>query len=236
MLRVLIHGASGRVGQALIRLCVQDPAFEIAAAIVRNIPATNAAAGCRIPYFTPDMRDAIPKVDVVIDFSLPQALDWVIRFCKDRSVPLVCGTTGFNPAAQNALQLLSHTVAVVWATNFSLGAAVLNALVAQASQSLRDWSCHVLESHHIHKKDAPSGTSLSLAHSAKAHHDRIEHVCIRAGDIVGDHTVQFTGLGERIELTHRAQDRDIFARGALHVAKRLQHCAPGRYQVSDFIT
>src|SRR5690606_3646459 len=104
--------------------------------------------------------------------------------------------------------------------NFSLGVAVLAELVERAAASLPDWDCDVLETHHVHKRDSPSGTALALGERAAAAGARARYASLRAGDVVGEHTVQFTGLGERLELIHRATDRDVFARGALHAAQR----------------
>ena len=115
------------------------------------------------------------------------------------------------------------------------GVAVLAELVERAAASLPGWDCDIVESHHVHKKDAPSGTALTLGQAAGSAGQAVRYASLRAGDIVGEHMVQFTGLGERIELTHRATHRDIFARGALHVARSLVGRPPGAYRVRDLL-
>ena len=130
---------------------------------------------------------------------------------------------------------MSRRVPVVWASNFSLGVAVLAELVERAARQLRGWDCDIVEAHHAHKQDAPSGTALSLGEAAARGGASARYASLRAGDIVGEHTVQFTGLGERIELVHRAGNRDIFARGALHAVRRLAARPPGDYRLTDLL-
>jgi 4-hydroxy-tetrahydrodipicolinate reductase len=127
-------------------------------------------------------------------------------------------------------------VPALWAANFSLGVAVLSELVRRAAGMLPGWDCDIVESHHVHKRDAPSGTALALGRAVEAGGGREPHYAsLRAGDIVGEHLVQFTGLGERIELAHRAQQRDIFARGALEVGARLARAATGRHTIASLL-
>ena len=114
--------------------------------------------------------------------------------------------------------------------------AVLSELVERAAAALPGWDCDIVESHHVHKQDAPSGTALTLGACAEQGGANPRYASLRAGDIVGEHLVQFTSLGERIELTHRASNRDIFARGALHAAVRLVGRPPGQYRVRDLLT
>jgi 4-hydroxy-tetrahydrodipicolinate reductase len=123
----------------------------------------------------------------------------------------------------------------LWASNFSLGVAVLHELVERASRALPEWDCDIVEAHHARKLDAPSGTALTLGAAAEQGGARPRYASLRAGDIVGEHTVQFATLGERIELVHRATSRDIFARGALHAAARLAGRAPGHYRLRDLL-
>ena len=113
--------------------------------------------------------------------------------------------------------------------------AVLHTLVERAAAALPGWDCDIVEAHHTRKLDAPSGTALTLGAAAEAGGAQPRYASLRAGDIVGEHLVQFTAAGERIELVHRASNRDIFARGALHVATRLAGRAPGRYRVADLV-
>lgn len=233
-LKVLIHGASGRMGQSLLRLVAAEPArWTVAAAVLREVPAARVVAG--VPYFAAAELGGVPEFDVAIDFSLPSGFDGILAACRQRGRPLVSGTTGLSEAQHAALAAAAADIPLVWASNFSLGIAVLGELVGKAAASLPDWDCDIVEAHHVHKKDAPSGTALSLGEAAQAAGARPRYASLRAGDIVGEHLVQFTGLGERIELVHRASNRDIFARGALHVARHLVGKPAGQYRVRDLL-
>ena len=231
--RVLIHGASGRMGQALLRLCAGNAAFEVVAAVTRRPPAQRVIDG--VPYFAASELAGVPAFDAAIDFSLPQGFDPLLALCVERGAALVSGTTGISQQQQAAITAASTQIALAWATNFSLGVAVLTELVERAAVALPGWNVDIVESHHIHKQDAPSGTALTLGQAAASAGAQVHYASLRAGDIVGEHTVQLAGLGERIELIHRATDRDIFARGALHVASKLPARPPGAYRVRDLL-
>ncbi|MGV8959016.1 MAG: 4-hydroxy-tetrahydrodipicolinate reductase [Stenotrophomonas sp.] len=232
-LRLLIHGASGRMGQALLRLAAEDSTLEVVAAVVRRSPAQRVIDG--IPHFAASELGGVPGFDVAVDFSLPEGFDPVLALCLERGTGFVSGTTGISAAQQAALAEAATRIPLVWATNFSLGVAVLADLVERAAASLPGWDCDIVESHHVHKKDAPSGTALTLGASAQDGGADPRYVSLRAGDIIGEHLVQFTGMGERIELVHRATNRDIFARGALHAARHLNGRSPGFYRVRDLV-
>lgn len=232
-LRVLIHGASGRMGQALLRLAADNDTLEVVAAVTRRSPSPRVVDG--VAYFAASELSGVPEFDVAIDFSLPEGFDPVLALCVARKAALVSGTTGLSEGQRAALQAAAADIAVVWASNFSLGVAVLAELVERAAAALRGWDCDIVESHHVHKQDAPSGTALTLGQGAEQAGATPRYASLRAGDIVGEHLVQFTGLGERVELTHRATNRDIFARGALHAARRLAAKTPGLYRVRDLL-
>jgi 4-hydroxy-tetrahydrodipicolinate reductase len=230
--RVLVFGASGRMGQALLRLGSAHSGLELVAGVSRA--GGPYAIAPWVPGFESLKIDSVPAFDVAIDFSLPGACETVFGLCARRGAALVSGTTGLEPPQVERLGMLSQRVPVLWASNFSLGVAVLNELVAQAAAALPQWDADIVESHHALKKDAPSGTALSLGETVERQRGFPPHYAsLRAGDIVGEHTVQFTGPGERIELTHRATNRDVFARGALEAAVRLAGRAPGRYRIAD---
>ncbi len=231
--RIVIHGASGRMGQSLLRLAAETAGIEVVAAVVRKAPAQRVIDG--IPFFASTEMGGLPPFDVLIDFSLPDAFDPVLARCVQRGVALVSGTTGLSDAQRHALDAAAARIALVWASNFSLGVAVLTDLVERAAAALPGWDCDIVEAHHVHKKDAPSGTALSLGAAAETAGAAPRYASLRAGDIVGEHLVQFTGLGERVELVHRATNRDIFARGALHVAARLAGRPAGSYRVRDLL-
>src|SRR5690606_3836779 len=170
-----------------------------------------------------------------IDFSLPEGFDPVLALCAARGAAFVSGTTGISDGQRGALRKASQAIPVLWASNFSLGVAVLEELVERSAAALAGWDCDIVESHHTQKQDAPSGTALSLGEAAGRGGAQPRYASLRAGDIVGEHLVQFTAMGERIELVHRATNRDIFARGALHAAGRLAGRGPGLYRVRDLL-
>ena len=188
-----------------------------------------------VAHFASQELHGLPQFDVAIDFSLPQGFSTILALCSERGAALVSGTTGLDAAQREQLQHASTRIPVLWAANFSLGVAVLGDLVERAARALPGWDCDIVESHHVHKKDVPSGTALALGAAAELGGATPSYASLRAGDIVGEHFVQFTGLGERIELNHRATDRDIFARGALHAAARLPGRAPGLYRLRDLL-
>jgi 4-hydroxy-tetrahydrodipicolinate reductase len=194
---------------------------------------------------------------VAMEFSVPQRIAEHARACCDLHVPLLVGATGFNIETRAALEAAAARVAVLIAPNTSMGVAVLNRLVALAAAALEEgYDVEVSEAHHRMKRDAPSGTAIAFgetvarvrgkALSDLAVYDRhgtpqartpgsIGFAVVRAGDIVGEHTVTFAAAGERIELTHRATDRLIFARGALSAAEWLIGCPPGLYGMGDVL-
>lgn len=231
--RLLIHGASGRMGQALLRLCAEQAGCQIVAAVTNRSPVQRVVDG--VPFFAAKELSGAPAFDVAIDFSLPEGFDPILALCTARGAALVSGTTGLNEAQQAALETAAQRIPVLWASNFSLGVAVLTELVERAAAALQGWDCDIVEAHHTHKKDAPSGTALTLGAAAGSAGAKVAYASLRAGDIVGEHTVQFTGMGERVELVHRAGNRDIFARGALHAAARLAGKPAGSYRLRDLL-
>jgi 4-hydroxy-tetrahydrodipicolinate reductase len=231
--RLLIHGASGRMGQALLRLCAEQADCQVVAAVTRKSPAQRVAEG--VPFFAASELSGVPTFDVAIDFSLPEGFDPILELCVARGAALVSGTTGLSDPQRAALDAAAVKIPLVWASNFSLGVAVLSELVERAAKALPGWDCDVIEAHHAQKKDAPSGTALTLGEAANANGAKVAYASLRAGDIVGEHTVQFTGLGERLELVHRAGNRDIFARGALHAARRIVGKPAAAYRVRDLL-
>jgi 4-hydroxy-tetrahydrodipicolinate reductase len=195
---------------------------------------------------------------VVVDFSLPHATDANIRRCVEAGVPLVLGTTGLQKATRDLLREAAREIAIVSAANFSVGVTLLTKIAGLVAGSLGEsWDAELLEIHHVHKRDAPSGTALRIAKAvARAtgrdldrslRTDRADRAAgprergeigvaaIRGGDSIGEHTLMFLTEGERLELTHRAFDRAIFARGALRAARWVAGTAPGLYTMADVI-
>ena len=216
------------MGRALLRLAAERSDLAVVAAV--SAKGEGLAEAGAVPVFAAAHLAEVPGFDVAVDFSLPEAFDPLLALCLARGAGLVSGTTGLSAAQTAALDASAERVAVLWAPNFSAGVAVLTELVRQAAAALPGWDADVVEAHHVHKKDAPSGTALHLGAAVEAGRGRAPHYAsLRAGDIVGEHTVQLAGPGERLELVHRATNRDIFARGALEAALRLAGRAPGRY-------
>lgn len=231
-IRILVHGANGRMGQALLRLCAELEGCRVVAAVSRRV-GQRVQDG--VPHFAAAELGGAPVFDVAIDFSLPDGFDGILDACVERGAALVSGTTGLSEGQRAAIDRAAERIPLAWASNFSLGVAVLEALVARAAAALPGWDCDIVEQHHTRKLDAPSGTALTLGAAAEQGGAQPRYASLRAGDIVGEHTVQFAGAGERLELVHRATSRDVFARGALHAARALATRGPGRYRVVDLL-
>ncbi len=263
-MRVVIVGASGRMGLAITRAALEmgDVMFvgaidrEGAAAVGRDLGelAGLPAIGTRV---TTDLAAVLTDAQVVIDFSSASATRGNLTICAHAGVPIVVGTTGLDADVYSAADAAAQHIPVLIAANTSLGVTLLLELVRQAARSLpADFDIEVVEAHHRHKQDAPSGTALALGQAASEgrgtafRRDAVRHqaeggarpvgevgyAVVRGGDVVGDHTVAFLGAGERVLLSHQATDRAIFARGALRAAKFLFEQVPGRYEMGDVIS
>jgi len=253
MIRIAVLGASGRMGQLVSQLVCEHPGTVLAAAV----DAPDAPTIGRVLGDTPvvPLRDAVLReCDVVIDFSTPDALMDALPHLGDAA--LVTGTTGLTDDQQRQLQSACLQRPWIQAANFSAGVNVLLDLVERASGLLADYDIEVVEAHHRHKVDAPSGTALALGHAAAAGrgqsldalaiHGRagrtgarpsgeIGFHALRGGDVAGDHTVWIAGDGERIELRHVASSRATFAQGAVRAAIWLSEQDPGRYHMRDVL-
>ena len=238
-LSIQLNGARGRMGRA-IAAAAAEMGVTIGA-------ATDAGDDVGAP-----MR----SVEVVVDFSTPGATRTLIECAVEAGRPLVIGTTGHTPAERTELAAIAARVPCVWAGNFSVGVTLLFSLARRAARTLgADYDAEIVEMHHRMKKDAPSGTAARLLEiileerklgSGAARHGRqgitgerssgeVGVHSLRGGDVVGDHTVVFAGDGERLELTHRASDRAIFARGALRAAQWVRARKPGVYDMQDVL-
>ena len=253
MLKVGILGSTGRVGSLLID-DLQDNEFAKVGAVhvfdklTKSVPQDTVV--------TNDMKTLLQSSDVVIDFSAPSATEELLNTVvkENLSIPLVIATTGFNEHQKNLLIEASKVTSILYATNMSLGVAVLNKLVALASKTLAEFDCEIVEQHHRHKVDSPSGTALTLAeHAANARgleldkvrvsgrdgiigartKDEIAVMSLRGGDIVGRHTAGFYNDGEFIELNHTATSRNTFSRGAIKAAIWLVNQENGLYSIND---
>ena len=262
--RVLVHGAGGRMGRAVLALLATDQRMKLAAAVDhRGAPTLGRDAGelagaapCGV-VITADLAAALVASDVVVDFSAVGAVPALALAAAASRTPTVVCTTGLDDAAMVALDALAVVAPVVIAANTSVGVTVLLHLAARAAELLGDdYDIEILEMHHRHKVDAPSGTALRLAEAvagargldlatAGRHgrsgqvgartRDEIGIFALRGGDVIGEHTVVFAGAGERIELSHRAHARDLFARGALRAARWVVSQPPGKYEMADVL-
>ena len=253
MLKVGILGSTGRVGSLLIDDLANDKYMKVGAVHVFD-ELTKALPEDTV--VTNDMKVLIDSSDVVIDFSAPAATEDLLSTIVKNNTgkPLVIATTGFNEHQKNLLIEASKVVPILYATNMSLGVAVLNKLVALASKTLADFDCEIVEQHHRHKVDSPSGTALTLAeHAADARSleldkvrvsgrdgiigartkDEIAVMSLRGGDIVGRHTAGFYNDGEFIELNHTATSRNTFSKGAIKVARWIVSQDTGLYSIND---
>jgi 4-hydroxy-tetrahydrodipicolinate reductase len=242
--RVAVHGASGRMGQAVVRLAASEGATIVGAMVSRGSETLGrdageaAGAGQVGVEITADTASGLLGADVVIDFSTPAALPLLLQLAARAKVAVVSGTTRLDATCERLLDETAKVVPVLWAPNTSVGVQVLAELVTLAAQKLGlSFDVEIVEAHHRAKVDAPSGTAERLrravtvaraelrpvygreGNAGPRRADEIAVLAIRGGDVIGDHSVHFLGQGERIELSHRATNRDLFARGALAAAR-----------------
>ncbi len=263
IVRVGILGAAGRMGQALVRCIFSFPGLTLAGALeadgnsaVGKDAGLIAGTGASGVIISEDIRQIAERVDVCIDFSSPAASAEHAVAAGEMKIGLVIGTTGLNNKQAEAVKAAAAAVPVVWAPNMSKGVNLLFNLVEQAAGILGDYDVEIIETHHRHKKDAPSGTALGLVRAAAVArkldpetavaHGRHGHTgerpvaqigvhAVRAGDVVGDHTVVLACEGERLELTHKASSRDCFAMGALQAAEWVAGRVPGLYSMKNVL-
>ena len=251
MIKVGVYGATGRVGRLVIEDLAAQTELTLSTVYIRKTLDFMLPEGT---LATNDLAVFIENCDIIIDFSLPEALEALTVALLKTPRPLVSGTTGLSIHQQNLLTELSQAAPVLYATNMSMGVAMLNRLVSLASKSLDGFDIEIVEMHHRHKKDAPSGTALTLCDSAakargldpekvrvsgrnghidERSGDEIAVMALRGGDIVGRHTVGFYNDGEFIELSHTATRRNTFSQGALRAARWLMKQPSGLYGIAD---
>lgn len=253
-LKISLIGTTGRMGRALAAALRDASGLRLVAGLVRgdcDLPSDPAV------LYSDRLEEVVAAGDVVIDFSQPELTARVAEACAAVGRPLVTGTTGLGEAVQGALRGAAERVAVVAAPNMSVGVTLTLALTEIAAAALgEDYDAEIFEAHHRHKKDAPSGTALALGRAvAEAHGRDFETVrvldrtasqharepgeigfsVLRGGEIVGEHTVSFCGAGDRLEISHRATDRSIFARGALQAARWTKKRPAGLYSMRDVL-
>lgn len=262
-LKIVIAGCSGRMGHALLEGVFADADLVLHGALDRaGNPQLGRDAGEQFGRvsgvkLSDDIESAIKGADVLVDFTRPEASMIYLEACQKANVSLVIGTTGFSPTEKLAIEDAAKNIPIVFAPNMSVGVTLLINLVEQAAKVLSEgYDIEVVEMHHRHKVDAPSGTALRLGEAAaqglgqalkdcaiyaregvtgEREAGKIGFATLRGGDVVGDHTVVLAGIGERVELTHKASSRATFALGALRAAKFLSDKKSGLYDMRDVL-
>ncbi len=265
MIRLAISGAGGRMGKSIIQACHAKPEWSVVAATARpGSPAIGEDAGwlAGVPVLGVEVVDRLAKVqqpfDVLIDFTQPVVTLDNLVYCREHKRRMVIGTTGFTPSQRAEIATAAKETAIVVAPNMSVGVNLCFKLLELAAQAIgAETDIEIIEAHHRNKVDAPSGTALRMGEivaqalgrdlqdcavygrgpGATGKRDRktIGFETIRAGDIVGDHTVLFAGDGERVEITHKASSRLTFANGALRAASWLKGKQQGLYDMQDVL-
>ena len=264
MADVVVAGAAGRMGNRLVALLQEDKELRLVAALeapghaALGRDAGEAAGVGRLTVpITADADAVLTRDRILIEFSVPEASLAHARLAARQGARAVIGTTGFTPAQREELAAIGRSIAILVAPNMSVGVNVAFRILADMARMLGDdYDVEIVETHHRFKKDAPSGTALHMAEVvaealgrdlAKSavydRHDRLAErtrkeigmAALRSGDVVGEHTVSFGALGERLELTHRAQSRDNFARGALRATRFIATARPGLYSMQDVL-
>lgn len=264
MTRIAIHGAAGRMGRALIEACVQHPQLKLTAAVERpgsEVVGMDAGqlAGMgelKVKIGT-SMADVAQQFDVLVDFTRPEPSLAALEICRNHGKKMVIGTTGFSEDGKKRIAAAASEMGIIFAPNMSVGVNLCFKLLDLAARVLGDdVDIEVIEAHHRHKVDAPSGTALRMGeivaqalnrdlatqavygrqgNTGERERKTIGFETIRAGDIVGEHTVMFADIGERVEITHKASSRMTFAKGAMRAAEWLMRQPPGLYDMQDVL-
>lgn len=262
--RIAIVGAPGRMGRYLIDATQQAEGVELGAALAR--PGSSlvgsdagelAGLGKIGVLITDDLRSVINDFDVLVDFTRPEGTLHYLALCREYNKAMVIGTTGFDEAGKAAIKAAAEEIAIVFAANFSVGVNLVLKLLEKAAKVMGDYAdIEIVEAHHRHKVDAPSGTALAMGeaiadamawqlsehavyaregHTGERKPQTIGFATVRAGDIVGEHTAMFADIGERVEITHKASSRMTFAKGAVKSALWLKDKKYGLYDMRDVL-
>lgn len=264
MIKVIVTGACGRMGKRIAGMLIEQDDMELAGAVERqNHPSLGRDLGGVLGpdpmgiVLQDDLKKVIDKGEVIIDFTYPEATLGHLKLAGEHHKALVIGTTGFSEEQVSEIKDLARSIPCVLSPNMSVGVNLLFKIAGQVAKALGgDYDSEIMEAHHRHKKDAPSGTAKKLAEilarvsgrdlpevavygrqgiTGERPRGSIGIHAVRGGDIVGDHTVIFAGPAERIELVHRAHSRDTFARGAIRAARFLATAPPGLYSMQDVL-
>ena len=263
-IRIAIVGAPGRMGRNLIQAAQQAEGVVLGAALARGGSSLLGAdagelagigkTGVRV---TDDLLQVVNDFDVLIDFTRPEGTLEYLAFCRQHQKAMVIGTTGFDEAGKAAIREAAEEIGIVFAANFSVGVNLVLNLLQQAAKVMGDYAdIEIVEAHHRHKVDAPSGTALAMGeaiadamhwkldehavyaregHTGERKAQTIGFATVRAGDIVGEHTAMFADIGERVEITHKASSRMTFANGAVKAAAWLEDKKSGLYDMRDVL-
>jgi len=262
-LKIAVAGASGRMGRMLIEAIAAAPDATLSGAIdVAGSPFIGSDAGAFSGQLTgvvihSELERALAGADCLIDFTRPEGTLKHLEYCAANGIQVVIGTTGFDEAGKEAIRAAAEKVSVVFAPNMSVGVNVTLKLLEMAAKSFAEgYDIEIIEAHHRHKVDAPSGTALKMGEviadalgrdlkdcavygregvTGERDPSTIGFATVRGGDIVGDHTVLFAGTGERIEITHKSSSRVTYAHGALRGARFIAGKANGLYDMQDVL-
>jgi 4-hydroxy-tetrahydrodipicolinate reductase len=264
MNKIAIFGANGRMGRVLIEALDQAHGAQLTAAFVRPGSSLSgvdvgelAGIGKRNVKVNSEPATDMDNIDIFIDFTLPQALETNLALCVKHLKPVVIGTTGLNETQKQALQDAAKHIPIVFAANYSVGVNLLLNLARHTARVLGETAdIEIIETHHRFKKDAPSGTAMAIGEAiadelhrdikqcavygregdtGEREHKTIGFATLRGGDVVGDHTVLFADLGERLEISHKASSRLTFAKGAVKAAQWLATMPPGLYDMQQVL-
>jgi 4-hydroxy-tetrahydrodipicolinate reductase len=262
-LAIAIAGASGRMGRMLIEAVLQSPDTRLAGALdITGSPAlgidATAYMGTRSGVvITDDLHAGLKDAKYLIDFTRPEGTLAHLKACRELGVKLIIGTTGFTPEQKAEIEDAARDIAIVLSPNMAVGVNVVFKLLAQAAKALKDgYDIEIIEAHHRHKVDAPSGTALKMGEvvaeavgrdlktcavygregvTGERDPNTIGFATVRGGDVVGDHTVLFAGIGERIEITHKSSSRVHYAQGSLRAARFLARQPHGLFGMDDVL-
>lgn len=233
MINTVLVGACGKMSTALVSAIATEEDIKIVAGVeTAGHPQIGMPIG--VGFIQDDLRKVIDKSDIVIEFAIPEVTLDNIKIASDAQKPYIIGTTGLKDI--DTLRIYSTKIPILISANFSIGVNVLYKLSKTSAKLLKDFDVEIIEAHHKTKRDAPSGTAKNLAEIIKSCRDKNDEVkihSIRAGDIVGEHIVMFIGKGERLELIHRATNRNAFATGVIYAIRFLVKQKPGLYTMDD---
>jgi len=236
MIKLAISGCCGRMGGRILDLAMKDKDCEVICIWERS---GHPSLNCQLcGLIVTDQSDKIKNANCLIEFTAPEATIEHLKLCVKFKKAMVIGTTGLNDAQKSEIKTAAKSIPIVFSPNMSIGVNILFKLVREAAQALGDgYHANIIEAHHIHKKDAPSGTAKNLAKIIKDVSKRgdIDIESVREGEIIGDHRVIFSGPLDSIELFHSAKTRDIFAQGALEAAKWVVNRNKGLFNMQDVL-